>query len=337
MAYLPNDEFKELAKKIHSTGEPLKMTPKKLLSYFGAGSRKIHVKWWVDHALGELKIKTVPDYRNEYQHAEIELTTDKILSAKKVKDKDNEAENDDIVQRLKLLDASNRIPKTIDKNSTIEEAMTIMMMNDYSQLPVMNSPNSKDVDGMISWHSIGRSTVTGTQTRLVKDFMSKEITILKYEMPLLDAVDIIKNKEVILVQKKDKSICGLVTITDIAIEFYSLAEPFFLIGQIESVIREIIGDKFNKQELESVKYQDDKKDVQSPSDLTFNEYIELFRKGNNWDRLNLTIDKSVFTKRLEEVRDIRNDIMHFSTDNIEDAQVVLLRQTAKFIRELINR
>lgn len=336
MAYLPNEEFKEIVKRINSTGESVKMTPKQLLSYFGAGSRKVHVKWWVDHALSELKIKTLPDYKNEYQHAEIELTTDKIIS-KKTKDKDGENIADDIVHRLKLLDAANKVPMTIDKNSTLVQAMTIMMMNDYSQLPVMNSSNSKDVDGMISWHSIGRSTVTGTQNSLVKDYMSKEFTVLKYEMPLLDAVEIIKEKEVVLVQKKDKTICGLVTITDIAVEFYSLAEPFFLIGQIESVLREIIGDKFGKEELESVKFRDDKREITAPSDLTFNEYIELFRKENNWDRLNLAIDKGVFTKRLEDVRDIRNDVMHFSTDNIEDSQIKLLRQTAKFIRELVYR
>lgn len=167
--------------------------------------------------------------------------------------------------------------------------------------------------------------------------MSHEVTTLKYEMPLLEAIDKIKEIEVVLVKRIDKSICGLITINDIANEFYSLAEPFFLIEQIETQLREIIGDKFKVEELEELKFTNDKREIQSPSDLNFNEYIELFRKGNNWERLNLNIDKGIFTKNLENIRDIRNDIMHFNIDKIESNQIKNLRQMDKFIRSLNDR
>ncbi len=338
MEYLPSEEFKEISKRIHVSGEPQKLTPQELIKYFGASSRGVNVIWWVDRELAHLKLITVPDYKTEWQHAQIELTTEKILiDSKKQKNKSSENKSDDSVIRLKLLESANSKPMFIDKNSTLNEAITIMMLHDYSQLPVMNSQNSTDVSGMISWKSIGIATANGTGGKNVKDYMSREVTILKYEMPLLEAIDKIKEIEVVLVHKIDKSICGLITINDIANEFYSLAEPFFLIGQIESQLREIIGDKFDVKELADIKYLDDKREIQSPSDLTFNEYIELFRKGNNWERLNLNIDKGIFTKKLENIRDIRNDIMHFNIDKIESGQIKNLRQMDKFIRSLNGR
>jgi len=214
--------------------------------------------------------------------------------------------------------------------------MTIMMENDYSQLPVMNSVKSTSVDGMISWHSIGWKKAMGKSKKTVSDFMNKDCTVIKDSTPLLDAVEIIKKKEVVLIHKRDRTICGLVTITDIASEFHSLAEPFFIIGQIEASIREILNDNFTVEELNGVKFSDDEREIQSVSDLTFNEYIQLIRKGNNWEKLGLPLDKDEFTKRLDDVRNIRNEVMHFNADNIDDDQKYLLRKTAVFLREILE-
>lgn len=335
MAYLPNNEFKELVKVVSKEGKAMKMTPKKLISYFGVSSRSSNVVWWVDRALKENNLITVPNYKHGWLHGEIELTSEEILKKKNKKDRDKSIE-DNIIPRVKLLNAANTPPVIITKNDTVEKAMTIMMEHDYSQLPVMNNLNSKEVDGIISWHSIGWKKAIGRKSTKVIDFMNKECTVIKDTTPLLGAVKIVKEKEVVLIQRKDKSIGGLITIADIADEFYSLAEPFLIIGQIEASIREIIGEKFTPGELKEVKYGDDERDVQSVSHLTFTEYIQLLRKGDNWDKLNLPLDKVEFTRRLEEVRDIRNDVMHFNTDNLEEKEIIVLRKTVIFLKELIE-
>lgn len=139
-----------------------------------------------------------------------------------------------------------------------------------------------------------------------------------------------------MIRKEDRSISGLVTTEDIIEEFHKLAEPFFIIGEIESSLRQIIGDKFTPEELNEVKYGEDNKDISSVSDLSFNQYIQLIRKGDNWSRLNLSLDKSAFTARLEEVRDIRNDVMHFNSDDIDVEQKEILRNTALFLREILS-
>jgi hypothetical protein len=53
--------------------------------------------------------------------------------------------------------------------------------------------------------------------------MYKDFTMIKASTPLLEAVEIVKEREVVLIRKRDKSICGLVTTTDLAEEFYGLS------------------------------------------------------------------------------------------------------------------
>lgn len=130
MAYLPNNEFKELVTRIHETNKAIKLTPKELLAYFGVTSRRTNTKWWIDKELSDNDLITIPNYKSVWIHSEIELTSEKISK---------EEEDDTITQRIKLLKSANTTPVYITKNDTVEKAMTIMMENDYSQLPVMNS------------------------------------------------------------------------------------------------------------------------------------------------------------------------------------------------------
>lgn len=326
MAYLPNKEITDLAKSINKNGKAVKITPKKLIEHFGTTRRKTHVKWWIDKGLRELKVKTEPDYKTAYLYGEVLLKRDKDAT-----------DQEDFVQRIKLLDAANSQPQSVTKNDSIQKAMTLMMSNDFSQLPVMNTPDSKRVDGMISWHSIGWTTAKGKIVERVMDCMKTDFTMISYDTPILDAIHVIKENGVVLVQKVDQSISGLLTVTDIADEFFELAEPFLLIGQIETSIRVLLEGKFTADELKEVKHGDDKRPIDSVSDLNFKEYIELMRKGNNWEKIKIPLDKDEFTKKLNDVREIRNDVMHFSADNLDPEQQNTLKLTAQFLKEILAK
>jgi len=99
MAYLPNKEFKELVAKVHKSGKSIKLTPKELLAFFGVTSRRTNTKWWVDRALSENDLITVPNYKSVWMHSLIELTSEKIIS----KSKNPTELEDTITQRIKLL------------------------------------------------------------------------------------------------------------------------------------------------------------------------------------------------------------------------------------------
>jgi hypothetical protein len=161
--------------------------------------------------------------------------------------------------------------------------------------------------------------------------MVKEVEILEQETPLFDAVKTVIAKEVVLVRGQDKRITGLVTTSDISQQFISLSEPFLVLEQIENHVRTLLDGRFTKDQLKtSVDPSDEEREIEAVSDLTFGEYIRIIENPENWTLLGLAIDRGVFVKRLDEIRRIRNEIMHFHPDGISDTDLENLRGTAKF-------
>lgn len=70
-----------------------------------------------------------------------------------------------------------------------------------------------------------------------------------------------------------------------------------------------------------MKFGDENKEINLVSDLTFNQYIQLMRKGDNWNKIGLPLDKDEFTKKLETIRDIRVSIR--ATPSCSTQNVVL--------------
>ena len=75
--------------------------------------------------------------------------------------------------------------------------------------------------------------------------------------------------------------------------------------------------------------RDDKRNIEEAADLSFGEYIRLFEARENWNRLTLTLDRRVFVKLLRDVRDVRNEIMHFSPDDLSSENLDKIEKTAE--------
>ena len=58
-------------------------------------------------------------------------------------------------------------------------------------------------------------------------------------------------------QAHDKTICGIVTASDLNDQFLLLAEPFLLVGEIQNGVSRMLHGKFTKSELEASKAPDD--------------------------------------------------------------------------------
>src|SRR5471030_2922567 len=110
---------------------------------------------------------------------------------------------------LAMLPAANRKPLSVSRETSLSRARTLMLMNDFSQLPVMNG--DRTLHGMVSWKSIGRISVRRQSGRLVGDYLDDKPQTLRSDTPLLDAIDEIISREVVLVRSQDRSIVGLVT------------------------------------------------------------------------------------------------------------------------------
>ena len=133
----------------------------------------------------------------------------------------------------------------------------------------------------------------------------------------------------------DRKIVGIITTSDLSLQFQQLSEPFLLLGEIENHIRRLISERFSPEQLASAKDpQDVARSVDSASDLTFGEYKRLLEDPSKWKMLNLELDRSVFIGLLDKLRETRNDVMHFDPDGIEDEALIVLRDFVKFLRNL---
>ena len=123
----------------------------------------------------------------------------------------------------------------------ISKAITLMLMHDYSQLPVMT--NDRDVKGMISWKTIGSRLALGKSATLVGECMEVP-QIVSASNSLFSVIAQIVKFDSVLVRGQDKTITGIVTTSDLSVQFRQLSEPFLLLEEIENHIRNVIDGHF---------------------------------------------------------------------------------------------
>ena len=79
----------------------------------------------------------------------------------------------------------------------------------------------------------------------------------------------------------------------------------------------MIKDKYTVDELRAAcDSPESRKRIESVSNLTLGEYLRLLENPDNWDKLELHVSREMFIERLDEIRQIRNDVMHFDPDGI---------------------
>ena len=153
---------------------------------------------------------------------------------------------EDPTYRIGKLAAANKEIVSVAPNHQLSEAVALMLANGFSQLPVMQG--ERDVKGVISWESIGARLALGRTCLEVRDCLSPA-QIIGSEKSLFAAMDIIAQHQYVLVQATDRTISGIVTSTDLSLQFQQLTEPFLLLGEIEQHVRKLIVGKFTRETL----------------------------------------------------------------------------------------
>jgi len=150
---------------------------------------------------------------------------------------------------------------------------------------------------------------------------------------LFQAASRIVQHQYVLIRGNNNRITGIVTATDLSSQFQQLAEPFLLLREIENHVRSLIGDNFPPEELRSIARHSNRA-INDVSDLTFGDYVRLLEKDRRWKKVNLAVDRKEFCTRLDKVRGIRNDVMHFDPDSIPPKDLEHLRYFANFLQQL---
>jgi len=235
--------------------------------------------------------------------------------------------------RIGSLPAANKHLIVISNDAPLTKAITLMLQYDFSQLPVMQG--ERDVKGVITWKSIGLKLAMGQKCASVGD-CREEIRIIDSNRTLFEAIPTIVEFGYTLVRnQQDRRITGIITASDLSLQFQALSEPFLLLREIELHIRRILGKKVTESDfqiLESAVGSNHK--VSQIEELTLGQYIRLFQHPNVWAKLALGIDATEFVQLLDRVREIRNEVMHFDRDPMTKDQLDTLKRATRFMQHL---
>ncbi|MDP6822146.1 MAG: CBS domain-containing protein [Dehalococcoidia bacterium] len=326
-------------------GETPEETVRELLSWFYAERRGYLIVREIRNALRKHKLRTTPDFEATYIDARVRfvssVVTDQpsdpesppispIEGTPEIAGTTTERPQVDPTQRISRLASANTPPLYVGPDAPLGEDVTQMLMNDYSQLPVML--NERVVIGLISWQTIATKLALGLPCSTARECMG-QVRVLAADASILEAITELGPQGAILVRGDAQKITGILTSTDFNDQFRQLAEPFVLLGEIENHLRVRIDEAFTTEEIQSAKNPDDtNRTVEQAADLTLGECARLLEKPNNWNKLDTDLHRKTFVKQLAEIVGVRNDVMHFDPDGIASEQLDRLRKFSRLLQ-----
>lgn len=325
----PTKELLERARR-QADREPLELTVRDLLGYWGARRRGYVIVETIIQDLAAHDLTTDPPFEDAWIDEPVQL----IKLKKRERELSSSVTSPPVEPtvaaglRVRHLQSANREVSSVPPDATLSMAQALMLRDDYSQLAILSGPRT--LQGAVSWKSIAQAQLRSRTCTLRDAIIPAWQTInVSLEDELIPLIPMIVDKEFVFVKKQDGSLGGIITMADLSLEYNRLARPFFLIGEVERRLRRIVGEVFPIELLGSIRDPNDgTRAINSADDLTFGEYQRLLENPNNWEKINWGVDRKIFIQDLNEVRSIRNEVMHFSPDPIDEEQ---LRRLNNFI------
>lgn len=326
--------------KQNSRTQPLRISVRQLLSYWNAKRRGYWIVEQIQEDLNGVGLTTNPPFDDVWIDSYVDIVPVEVespginLSVAEASPVSEESGEDDVYLRVGSLSSANSGVVSVSPHDTVRRAQSLMLRHDYSQLAVLSG--ERDLRGAVSWESIAQAAIRNSDLTL--SAVTQQPEIVREEDDLLAQIPRIISANFVFVQAHDKRIIGIVTTADISKEFAQTANPFFVIGEIERRLRRILDATFSADELASVRDSADTKRVVRKADhLTFGEYVRILENPGNWDKLKWNLDRRTFIEALHEVRILRNEVMHFSPDPLDEDAVAILRNFAQWLRKISPR
>ena len=261
------------------------VTVRSFLSWFDVQRRtRLNVEH-IDRELAKAGIQTVPSYLDTWVDNSItfelaEKTSGAAEAKSPVEPSSGRGEErlehssaDDPSFKIGKIITPDSAPVFVKPNASLQEATTIMLARNFSQVPVMT--NERDVKGVVSWTSIGARTAANITGADVQSFMDEPREI-SASATLFDAIRVIRESDYVLVRAPDRRIIGIVTATDIAQQFEAISTPFLLLAEIENHLRSLIAKKLTKIDIRNACSPEHlPEDFSAPSELTFGNLVKI--------------------------------------------------------------
>lgn len=319
-------DIDKLAADIKADKKPREITARELFNAFNFERRTPGNCYWVDKFLNENSLMVDPHYNDVWIDEKIQLKHKPIAQT---------AIPIDPIRRINTLDSANTIPEYVNNDAPLLAATTIMQSHDFSQLPVING-NVRNLVGYISWETISKSKINGVNSDMVKDYVNPNVATLSPDTPLIQAIEIVRKHDFAVVLAKDKSLYGIVTVSDVTTQFIEETEPFVLLSELEGHLRNLLRNNILVEDLKELCTREPGHEITSIDEMTFGDYVTMFGNEKQWGKLKISrmADRKTFIEELEEIRGLRNDVMHFRPAGLEDGKKELLRRFVDYLRTL---
>ncbi|MFB6185440.1 MAG: CBS domain-containing protein, partial [Halobacteriaceae archaeon] len=209
-------------------------------------------------------------------------------------------------------------PVTVNLDDSIQEALQLMLKNDFDQLPVVSEYG---VEGTVTYKSVTKYVKSIDVPRVnetsVKIALNTSPTFVDREQDLFDLFDTLAEDDYVLIGNQDE-LEGILTRYDV---FYFLeyqVEPLLKIGDIEESLRHLFRKSFSNldQRIEETfaersEYDSSYDPPEGLEKFSFDEYRMFMMR--NLDQLppRLSQEQDMVESLLEDIRETRNALFHF--------------------------
>lgn len=347
MALVRHDFLKQ-ARDAATASHPLEISVRELIANWNAKTRGQVVTERIENDLDNHGLVTDPHFRKVgldsrialKEHAAEEDAAEEVESTELARAavesslqstaaSDSADPPDEVGITLGNIPSANRDVAAVKPGASYEESITLMLLNDYSQLAVMTTP-PRGLKGAITWQSIAREKHTNPDSRLLDAVVPAEV--FSFDTELIDVLPMLQAADFVFVKDAENRIAGIVTAADVVQAYGQLATPFFLIGELDQILRRLISDSFSIETIRPLCDEEGTRKLESYDDLTMGDYQRILQNGENWTSLGWPLDRRVFDSRLDDLRIARNDIMHFSPDPVPEEVVGQLRMMIRLLK-----
>ena len=236
---------------------------------------------------------------------------------------------------------------TLSPSTTADDALEIMRKTGFNQLPVVAG---NEVLGVFSYRSFAeglRKLPDNERDPLavpIEEFL-EDLSFASLTDNLSSMLDEFDLKDAVLVGSPDR-VLGIITTVDALAYFHEVAEPYFLIGEIELAIRELIRASVDsttlQQLIESTLGQHCRDNNRvlpyGLEELTFNDYVMLLRHKGSWMNFADAFGGTSNTAyaKLKPIPGLRNDLFHFRRKMTSEEHEVL-REAREWLLKRIRK
>lgn len=218
--------------------------------------------------------------------------------------------------------------KTVKLTDPLSRAVELLSENAYDQLPVLDDDGH--LRGSITWREIGATNRPATA--LVEDAAVLRVRSIRTDEPMVDCLADVADHGCVFVVNPDGSLSGIVTGHDLAHRFEQELRPYALIQELELRLRRAL-----RKALMRVKEIHGEYGL--PGDaarigklahqgMNFSDYITLLKRDDVWQATGWQFPQQSFAERMDQVRKIRNETMHFHTSDDDRISAVKTVQVA---------